>query len=294
MAGVFYNSIPAQSTNNPAYGVSAKAYSLKYLKGLYARPGAWKHMTNVTTDAGFGETVSLGEFQAVTPVDVTVSTGAFNYDNTSVLMRTVTMDQIKAVPHSVPEHTMIQAKIDVKAALAENAGMALNDSVDAEMAELIASISTNSAGSANADLSETYVFAALQKLVENNVSLANPMDLAWILPGTQFGAVHLLKGYTSYRTYAGATDTEGSNDVKADVLTLCGIDVYFRNDSALSVSSGKIGGLFHKDSVGVAIQKAPTFRIGPIAGTINTEMLAYSIFGVGLICEKRSVKVLCK
>jgi len=293
MAGVLYNSIPATAAD-PAHGVSAKAYSLKYLKGLYSRPGAWKHMMNVTTDSGFGETVSLGELPAVTPVDVTVSTGAFSYDNTSILQRVVTMNKIKAVPHSVPEHTMVQSKYDVKGLLSENAGAALNDSVDAEMAELIASIATNSAGSANADLTETYVFAALQKLAENNVPMSNPMDMCWILPGSQFGAVHLLKGYTSYRIMNSGTGTDGSQDIQANILTLCGIDCFFRNDTALSVTSGKIGGLFHKDSVGVAIQKAPTFRISPIPGTVNTELLAYSIFGINLLAEKRAVKVLCK
>lgn len=292
MSGVLYNAIPAVS-GNPAFGLSAKAYSLKYLKGLYSRPGAWKHMMNVTTDAGFGETVSLGELPAVTPVDVTVSTGAFTYDNTSILQRVVTMDKIKAVPHSVPEHTMVQSKYDVKSLLSENAGEALNNSVDAEMAELIASITTNSAGSAAANLTETYVFAALQKLAENNVPMSNPMDMCWILPASQFGAVHLLKGYTSYRISNSGTGSDGSQDIQANVLTLCGIDCFFRNDSALTVTSGKIGGLFHKDSVGVAIQKAPTFRVSPIPGTVNTELLAYSIFGINLLAEKRAVKVLC-
>lgn len=290
--GVMYNSIPATAAD-PAHGVSAKAYSLKYLEALYAKPGAWKHMMNVTTDAGFGETVSLGELPAVTPVDVTVSTGAFSYDNTSILQRVVTMNKIKAVAHSIPEHTMVQSRYDIKSLLSMNSGSALNDSVDGEFSALIASISTNSAGSANADLTEAYVFDALQALVQQNVSLANPMDLAWILPGSQFGAVHGLKGYTAYRIFNNGVSAEGSADVRADVLTLCGIDVYFRNDSSLTVTSGKIGGLFHKDSVGVAIQKAPTFRISPINGTVNTEVLAYSIFGINLLQEKRAVKVLC-
>ena len=290
--GVMYNSIPATSAD-PAFGVSAKAYSLKYLEALYAKPGAWKHMMNVTSDAGFGETVSMGELSAVTPVDVTVSTGAFSYDNTSILQRTVTMDKIKAVAHSIPEHTMVQSKYDVKSLLSMNAGDALTDSIDGEMAELIASISTNSAGSANADLTEAYVFDALQALVTNNVKLTNPKDLCWILPGTQFGAIHGLKGYTAYRVFNNGVNAEGSNDIRADVLTLAGIDVYFRNDSALTVTSGKIGGLFQKDSVGVAIQKAPTFRVSPIPGTVNTELLAYCIFGINLLQEKRAVKVLC-
>ena len=119
------------------------------------------------------------------------------------------------------------------------------------------------------------------------------MDMCWILPGSQFGAVHLLKGYTSYRISNSGTGTDGSQDIQANILTLCGIDCFFRNDSDLTVTSGKIGGLFHKDSVGVAIQKAPTFRISPIPGTVNTELLAYSIFGIDLLAEKRAVKVLC-
>jgi hypothetical protein len=288
-----YSANPATSSE-AAFGFSARAYSMQYLKGLYAKPGAWKHMLNVTSDAAFGESVSMAILPAVTAQDVTVSTGAFTYDNTSVTQGVVRMDKIKAVPFSVPEYTMIQAKVDMKALLMENAAGSINDSIDAEMVELIASLSTNSAGSANADLTEDYVYAALAALVGQNVPVSNPMDLAWILPGSQFGPVHKLKGYTSYRIWNGPADAEGSNDVKPNITTLLGIDVFFRNDSGLTVTSGKIGGLFHRDSVGVAIQKSPTTRMSPIDGTVNTELLTYAIFGINLLDEKRACKVLCK
>lgn len=294
MSGVLYNANPATSSE-PGFGLSAKAYSLQYLRGLYARPGAWKHVLNTTADAGFGESVSLAELPSITAVDVTQSTGAFTYDNTSILQRSIVMDKIKAVPHSVPEYMLLQSKYDVKGLLAENAAKSVNDSIDFEMTKLIASISTNSAGSANADLTEAYMFQAMQKLAENKVPLDNPSDLVWVLPATQFAAVHGLKGYTSYRIWSGATDAEGGNDIKANVLTLAGIDVHFRTDSAMTVSSGKIGGLFHRDSVGVAIQRAPSMRQPmPIPGTINTELLTYAIFGITLLAEKRASKILCK
>jgi hypothetical protein len=294
MAGVLYNNNPATSSE-PGFGLSAKAYSLQYLKGLYARPGAWKHMLNTTADAGFGESVSLAELPSITAVDVTQSTGAFSYDNTSILQRSIVMDKIKAVPHSIPEYMILQSKYDVKSIVAENAAKSVNDSIDHEFAKLIASLSTNSAGSANADLTETYVFNAMQKLADNKVPLDNPADLVWILPSSQFSAVHLLKGYTAYRIWSGATDAEGGNDVKANILTLLGVDVHFRVDSELTVTSGKIGGLFHRDSVGVAVQRAPSMRQPmPIPGTINTELLTYAIFGISLLAEKRATKVLCK
>lgn len=294
MAGVIYNANPA--TNATAgFGLNAKAYSLQYLRGLYARPGAWKHLMNLSTDAGFGETVSMAEFPQVAASDVTVSTGAFSYDNTSILQRNVSMNKFKVVAHSIPEYLLLQSRYDVKSLMAENAAKSVNDSIDSELTKLIASISTNSAGSANADLTEAYCFQVMQKLADNLVPLDNPDDLAWVLPSSQFAAVHGLKGYTSYRIWSGATDAEGGNDVKANVLTLMGVDVHFRNQSDMTVSSGKIGGLFHKDSTGVAIQRAPAMRQPmPIPGTVNTELVTFAIFGIDLLAEKRAVKVLCK
>lgn len=291
---VFYHAIPSTSSE-AAHGVSAKAYSLQYLRGLYARPGAWKHMLNTTSDAGFGEAVYLAQMPSLTAVDVTVATGAFDYDATSVLQRTITIDKIKAIGHSVPEYVITQSKYDVKSLLAENAAKSVNDSIDLEMAKLCASISTNSAGSVGTDLTETYVFTALQKLADYKVPMDNPADLVWILPSSQFAAVHLLKGYTSYRIWSGESDAEGSKDVRANILTLCGIDVHFRNDTALTVTGGHIGGLFHRDSVGVAIQRAPAMRQPmPIPGTINTELLCFAMFGINLLDEKRACLVNAK
>ena len=294
MAGVIYNANPATSSE-PGFGLSARAYSLQYLKGLYARPGAWKHLLNTTSDAGFGESVNLAQMPSLTAVDVTASTGAFSYDNTSILQRTIIMNKFKAVPHSVPEYVLLQSKYDVKSLLAENAAKSVNDSIDLELTKLIASLSTNSAGSANADLTEDYVYSALQKLVEKKVPIDNPQDLVFVLPATQYAPIMKLKGYTSYRLWAGETDTNGMSDVRANILTLMGIDVHFRVDTAMTVTSGKIGGLFHRDAAGIAIQRAPAMRQPmPIPGTINTELLTYAIFGISLLDEARAVKVLCK
>lgn len=297
MAGVMYNAIPSTSAD-PAHGLAlVKKYSARYLKGLYAKPGAWQRVLNVTTDAGMGQSVEMGELPTVTAQDVTVSTGAFTYDNTSILARSVTIDKIKAVAHSLPDHTLIQSAVDIKAALSENAGLALQNAIDGEMTELIASISTNSAGSANADLTEDSIWASLQKLVETGGSnlISNPSELVFILPGSQYGPCKkALKGYTNFRYYSGGSAPDGANDLKPQIDTIAGIDTFWRNDSSMTVSSGKIGGLFHRDSVGVAIQKAASFRISPISGTVNTELLAYNIFGIGLLSEKRAVKVLCK
>lgn len=293
--GVMYSAIPDGGTD-PATGASARAYSMIYLKGLYARPGAWKHLLNLSSDAGFGQTVSMAEMPSITAVDVTIATGAYDYNNTSLLMRTVTMDKVVAIPYSVPEYTLIQAKMDLRAALVENASKSVNDRIDYELSGLIASVSTNSAGSNGADLTEPYVFTALQKLVDNRVDVSNPAELVWVLPSSQFAAVHLLKGYTQYRIVAGqGGNADGAQDIQPNILTLCGIDVHFRTDASLSVTGGKIGGLFHKDSVGVAIQRAPSLRQPfPIAGTVNWDMTTFAVFGINLLAEKRACKVLCK
>ena len=296
MAGVMFNSNPAVNTD-PGFGLSARAYSIQYLKALYAKLGAWKHIRNFDADvSAFGESVSLPSFPRLTAVDVTSSTGAFAYDNTSITQQTVKINKMKAIAYSVPEYVLLQSKIDVKTAFAEEAARAVNDTLDHEMVKLIPSLTTNSAGSAGADLTDPYVLAAIQKLVDNYVPLNDPQDLVWILPSSQFAAVHTLKSYAnSFRILAGDSDAEGVRDVKAAVDTLYGIDVFFRNDSEMTVSTGKIGGLFYRDSVGIAIQRMPSLRQPmPIPGTINTELLTHALFGIDLLKEFVACKVLCK
>jgi len=287
MAGIMFNTIPA-SASDPMFGLSAKQYSLQYLKALYAKQGAWKHLRNFDADvANFGESVSFPSFPRLTAVNVTASTGGFTNNDDSVTQQTVTINKSKVVSFQIPEQNIIQAKIDVKAAFAEAAANAVTNSIDEEVVGLIASIATNSAGSLGADLSETYCLAAMGKLVENYVPMSNPEDLCWILPASQFGPVHALKGYAnSYRIVAGSSDAEGSRDVQANVDSLYGIPVYFRNDSAMTISGGKQGGLFFRDSVGVAIQRMPHMRpIVYVPDTINIQMATHALFGVSLVKE---------
>ena len=295
MAGVIYSANPATSSE-PGFGLATRAYSAQYLEALYAPKAAWKHMRNFTADVmQFGESVSVPTFPSLTAVDVTSSTGAFSYDNTSITASTIVINHMKAVAHSVPEYIIKQSKIDVMSAFAKNAAKAVSDSIDAEMVELIAKLSANSAGSANSDLTEDYCLHALEALVTYHVPLSNPMDLVWVLPASQFAPVHGLKDYGSYTINAGSPNAEGGADVRASVDTLYGIDVVWRNDAAMTVTAGKIGGLFYKDSVGVAIQRAPSMRDPlPLGGTINTELLCHALFGINLMKETLACKILCK
>lgn len=296
MANELYNSNPSVVAD-PAHGLSAKAYSIQYLKALYAKLGAHKHVRSFDADvSAFGESVSMASFPRLTPVAVTQSTGAFTYDNTSILQQTITINKQVAVPYSVPENVLLQSKIDVKSALASEAARCLNDDIDHEMTKLISALTTNTAGSANADLTEPYVLAAIGKLVENYWDITNPDDMVFILPASQFSAVHALKGYAnSYRIVAGSTSSDGMNDVRAAMDTLYGIPLFFRADSEMTVTSGKIGGLFARDSVGVAIQRVPSlYPPMRIPGTVNLEMATTMLYGIAVIKDAVAVKVLCK
>ncbi len=205
------------------------------------------------------------------------------------------INKAKAVGYKVPEPVFMQSKLDARSAFAKEAGRAVSDSIDYELTKLIPSISAT-AGSLGSDLTEARVLAALQSLVVNHVDLSNPMDFVWILPATQFGAIHALKGYESLQINSGgASGMEGTMDIRATVDSLYGIPVHFRSDSAMTVSGGKIGGLFHRDSVAVAIQRMPAMRQPqPIPGTINIELLTWALFGIAIVKNEVAVKILCK
>ena len=296
MAGIMYNAVPATS-GEPMFGLSAKQFSLQYLSALYADNGAWKHLRNFDADvANYGESVSFPSFPRLSAVAVTASTGGFTDDNTSITQQTVLINNNYVVSYQVPESNIIQSKIDVKAAFAEQAALAVTDRIDHSVTALTASISTNSAGVNGSDLTDPYVLTAIQKLKDNYVPTKNPDDLCFILPTSQFAAVHTLKSYAnSFRVVAGSTDAEGSKDIRADLETLYGIPVFWRNDSEMSVTGGKIGGLFYRDSVGVAIQRMPHMRpIVYVPSTINVQLVCHALFGVSLVKEYVACKILCK
>ena len=295
MAGVMNVDNPATSAT-PGYGLASRAYSVNYLKALYDREGAWKHLWNGSGDvANFGESIILPSFPRLSAVDVTVSTGAVAYDNSSITPQTVAINKFKAVAYSVPEYIFRQSKLSVETAFAAEAGRAVSDVTDHELVKLISSLTTNSAGSLGADMTEAYMWAALGKLVDNHVDLSNPNDFVWVLPSSQFAAIHTLKGYASFRIGQGSVNSDGKSDVQANILTLAGIDVHFRADSEMTVTGGKIGGLFYRDSVGVAFQRNPSMRQPwPVPGSINTELLTYSMFGISIIKDACAVKILTK
>lgn len=294
MANEYYNMNPSTAAD-PLHGFAARSYSVDYLKGLYSEKLAWKKLRNQTSDAGFGESVTLGVMPQLAAVDVNISTGSFSYISTSVTAATIIMNHEKVVPVSLREPQIRQSKVDIKSAFMEAAGRACAESIDIELATLFASLTENSAGSLNADLTEAYCLAALQKLVEDNVSITNPNDLVWCIPGSQFAAVKGLKDYGSYQINAGSSNSEGMSDVVARVDTLYGIDVVWMNYSALSVTGGKYGALLHKDSIGVAISK----NIAPrdpqwVPGTTNLEMVTSVIFGIDILDATRACLLLTK
>ena len=299
MSGVMYDSLAdaISSSGDPGYGLSTQAYSIAYLKALYDREGAWKHINNFTADVtAFGQAVNVPTFQRLTAVDVLSSTGVFTYDNTSVLQGQILINKEKAVAVSLPETFILQAKVDLKMAFASEAGRAVADCFDHEFAKLIASLTTNSVSSAGTDLTEAILWNAIGTLVKNHVDVSNTNDLVWILPAaTQYGVVHAaLKNYTSsYKLQAPNTNADGSADIQPQLETVMGIPCFFRSDSELELSAAShYGGLFYRDAVGIAIQRMPAMRITPIPGTINQELLNWSLFGIATL--KQSVACLLK
>lgn len=283
------------ATNDPAYGIAAKAFSINYLKALYDKPGAWRRLVNFDADvSAYGESVTIPVFPRLTAQDASLTDGTYTAEDTSITPATILINKYKVVGYKVPDNVLLQSKINVQTAFAEEAARAVSDSIDGELVELIPSL-TRTAGSLGSDLTEAYCLAALQSLVTYHVDLSNPNDFVWVLPASQFAAVHGLKSYTSYTINAGSSNAEGMADVRATVDTLFGFPVHFRSDSAMTVSGGKVGGLFYRDSVGVAIQRMPSMRAPlPIAGTINTELQTRALFGIAILKNDVAVKMLCK
>ena len=298
MAGVMYDSLAdaISSSGDPGYGLSTQAYSIAYLKALYDREGAWKHINNFTADVtAFGQAVNIPTFQRLTAVDVLSSTGVFTYDNTSVLQGQILINKEKAVAVSLPETFILQSKVDLKMAFASEAGRAVADCFDHEFAKLIASLTTNSVSSAGTDLTELILWNAIGTLVKNHVDVSATNDMVWILPASQYGVVHsALKNYAvSYRLQAPNTNADGAADLQPQLETVMGIPCFFRSDSELELSAAShIGGLFYRDAVGIAIQRMPAMRITPIPGTINQELLNWSLFGIATL--KQAVACLVK
>jgi hypothetical protein len=288
MANEYYVSNPSTAAD-PANGLASRAYAAEFIGGLYNEKFAWKKLLNKTSDAGFGESVSVTLFPTLTAVDVTNSTGAYSNINTSITASVVVMDKQKAVPARITAPIISQYKGDIKAAFAQESGKALGASCDIELAKLAASLTENSAGSLGAALTDAYILAAMTELVKDNLNFVDANQYVWMLPASQFGAIKGLKSYAAYQINAGSTMTDGGADIRPMVETLHGIDVVFSNAAGLDVTGGKYGMLLHRDSVGVAFSKQ--FTMEPpmrVPGTTAIEMLTHCIYGINVLDATRA------
>jgi hypothetical protein len=294
MSNEMYVQNPAVGTD-PAYGLETKVFSANYLKALYAENGAWKHTRNHTDEvSSFGQSVAIPKFPRLTPQNIDQTTGSFTYDATQIQEANVIINKWKAVPFLVLDYLYSQSKIDINAAFADAAARALNDDMDHEMLKLVPSLTTNVVGTLGNDLTETTLNSAIGTLLANYANLHNPDDLVFILPASQYGAVKSLKGYSRFFITPGA-DTNGGNDIRALVETIDGIPVFFRNDTEMSLTAGKIGGLFYRDSVGIAIQKTPSLRQPmPVPGKAAIELVTTILYGINLIKEPLACRINCK
>ena len=284
------------ATGDPAEGISSKQYSVNYLKALYDKFGAWKHVRNFTADVfSAGESVTVPSFPRLTAQPISFTDGSYGSANkTTITPQTILINIANSVPLQVPRMTYMQSKLDVQAAFAAAAADACHNDLEIQMVKLIPSI-TNTAGTLGADLDEDKINASIGKLVDNHVALTHHEDFVYILPSSQYGAVKKLRGYENYRIMAQQTDTNGTRDVQANLETLMGFPLFFRNDDEMVVSGGRLGGLFYVDSVGIAIQRAPALEPPVrIPGTVNIELLTWYLAGIKLMKPEVAVKILTK
>lgn len=287
MAGIYYNAVPSTAADS-GYGVSNRKYSMQYLKGLYDQGEVFRHLINFDADVkACGESVDIPIMQALTAVDVTSSTGDFSssYINTSILKGQILINKPVAVPFKLTEQFSTQSgPMELNPAFLDEAGKAVSKHIDLSISGLIAAFTTNSVGSTGSNLSETYLWQAVGKLVKSGVSVANTSEMVWVFPYTQLPTIQLMTGYgVSYRRAPG-NSISGSNDIQPMMNTLFGIPLYYKSDTSLIVSAGATyGALMHKDTIGIAIQRQPHVRIAPIPGCTATELLMTALYGVATL-----------
>ena len=275
--------------------VSVKQYSANYLRGLYDKFGVHTHLNSFIDDLKYGESVTMPIIDRQTPGSIG-NDGLAAAGGTIGAPGTILVDQRPYVRHLVRADTLrYQGKVDVPAVIAQAQIDSLNDGIGRYLCSLITSASNN-VGTVGTDLTEATIDGAVQKLLDNHVSLENPNDFVWVLPTSQYAVVRKLTGSyaTNYRIVRGMGSDGQMADIQMRVDTLMGVEIYWKNNTELTVSGGHLGGLFYKDSVGVAIQRTPTLEPAVrVPGSINWEYLGWTLFGMSMLkpllaCELRT------
>lgn len=234
---------------------------------------------NYTLAPGQGKTVTVPVYPKQTAVGLTEGN---EFDNTEVATSgaVLTVSQV-GLRSLVTDLALNASASNVVADLGRLFGEAIAAKMDKDLTGLFSSFSTNTVGSTSTVATAAHVFQAVAKLKSAGV----PTDgIACVLHPAV--AYDLKSSITNTFANPNAGDLQNEAMRMGFVGMLAGVPVYETANLADNGTSGDfIGGVFHRDALGLAIMKDISIEVQRRASFLGSDVVASAMYGTGVIYE---------
>ena len=192
----------------------------------------------------------------------------------------IAIDEHKEASFQLEDITAIQANVDLNSEYTGKAGYALAKAIDTSIAALAASFSQTK-GTYNTAITTDVILDSIQLLDDADV----PEDVRHFVmkPGTKRDIIDI-SNYTS------ADFVEGRATQTGKIGALYGVDTYISTNIYNSTTSVN-DMLFHRDAMGLAMQKAPRTKSDYNTAAIAYEVVTDTIYGVREMRDDHAVLI---
>lgn len=234
---------------------------------------------NYSLAPGQGKTVTVPVYPKQTAVGLTEGN---EFDNTEVSTSgaILTVNQV-GLRTLVTDLAVNASASNVVADLGRLFGEAIATKMDKDLTALFGSFTTNTVGSTSTTATAAYLFQAVAKLKSAGI----PTD----------GIACVLHPAIAYDLKASITNTfanPNGGDLQNEAMRmgfvgmLAGVPVYESANLADNGTSGDfVGGVFHRDALGLAIMKDISIEVQRRASYLGNDVVASAMYGTGVIYE---------
>jgi len=240
---------------------------------------------NYSIPAGSGKSIVVPVYPRQTAAGVTegneVDNTAVSTTGTSITVSTVALRTL------VTDLARTSAASNVIADVGRLFGEAIARKIDADLMAKFADFTTNTVGSTTSTISAGTIFQAVAKL---KAAGYDTMDMACVLHPAI--AYDLKANLTNTFANPNAGDLQNEAMRSGFVGMLAGVAVYESGNLADNGTAGDfVGGLFHRDALGLAITADINIETQRRASFLGDDIVASAYYGVGTIQEAAGVAV---
>lgn len=225
----------------------------------------------------YGDIIRVPEVSnlSVQPVS---ETAAVNWSNVTESEATITINKHYAVPFRISDKLKAQSKYRVAGEYGKKAGFALAEQMDSDVLALYSS-ADNHVGDGSTAISKANVLLAQRYLDAANVPTS---DRHFVVEA--YGRQDLFNVDDFVRYDSTGKVAPVVNDGKG-IGMLYNFNVHFSNNVPVETASPNVihGLAFHRDAIGLAVQKDITFEEDRDLEYVATQYLATCLYGVGVL-----------